>query len=175
MKKLLLAAFLLVSTMAFSQSKSVEKYRQANEPDLTLFFYKNTLKMYARISLKLDEMGEEVPDLTKMIEGIEKVKFFNYVPGSASFSKAAFKQLTKEVEAENYESIMNTRSNGSSLNILMKERRGEPEGFVVFVESADGYSILDIDGAPDLSNLMQFSQILTSDMESFNMVRDAFN
>ena len=175
MKKILLITFLLASTLAYSQSKSVERYRQANEPGLTLFFYKNTLKMYARISLKLDEMGEDVPDLMEMIKGIEKVKFYNYTPNNASFSPSSFNQLKKEVEAENYESMMDARTNGARLNILMRERRGTPEAFVVFVESADGYSILDIDGAPDLTNLVKFSEILTSDMESFNMVRDAFN
>jgi uncharacterized protein DUF4252 len=179
MKKIVITAVLMALVFsAFGQSKSVDRFRNTNDPDLKLFFYKSTLKMYARLSanltgeIKPDENGE-TPDLASLIEGIEKVMFFNYDPRSLDANQ--MDQLKSDVLDEGYESVMNARMNGANIEILMKEKRSKPVGFVVLIESEEGESIIDIEGIPDLSNLMKLSDFMSSNTESFNLLKNAFD
>ena len=179
MKKLIaVACFIALATTAFGQSKSVERFRNTNDADLKLFFYKSTLKMFARLStnltgdLKQDENGE-IPDLGSLIDGIEKIKFFSYDERNISDSK--FDQLKSDVTDEGYESVMTARIQGANIEILMKEKRSKPIGFVVLVKSQEGTSIIDLEGMPDLSNLMKLSEFMSSNTESFNLLKNAFN
>lgn len=179
MKKIVITTMLIaLSLTAFGQSKSVDKFRNTNDPDLKLFFYKSTLKMYARLSanltgeLKPDENGE-IPDLGDLIKGIEKVKFFNYDQGSVT--SALMDQLKSDVIGEGYESVMDARMQGTHFEILMKEKRSKPVGFVVLIKSQEGDSIIDLEGMPDLSNLMKLSEFMTSNTESFSLLKNAFN
>ena len=71
--------------LGFAQSSSVEKFRNTNSPSMKLFFYESTLKMISRIDVAaisnttgIDSQLGEIPDLTNLITGIEKVKFFMY-------------------------------------------------------------------------------------------------
>ena len=163
---LLLGLFVSFSFSGIAQSKSVEKFRNTHQPNLKLFFYESTLKMISRIdvvalsgSTGLDSDLGQMPPITEMITGIEKVKFFMY-DEPAKNDAELFQQLQKDVEDEGYESIASARVEGNIMNLLMKERRGDPEGFVVIVTMEDGYSIIDIEGFPDLNNVLKFSQFL---------------
>jgi len=167
-----------LSFTAFGQSKSVDKFRNTNDPDLKLFFYKSTLKMYARLSTNLtgelqpNEDGE-IPDLGDLFKGIEKIKFFNYNEGG--ISKAQMDQLKSDVINEGYEGVMDARMQDSYIEILMKEKKSKPVGFIVLIKSQEGDSIIDLEGMPNLSNLMKLSQFISSNTESFNLLRNAFN
>lgn len=179
MKKLTIVTLLIAfNTFAYGQSKSVDRFRNDNDPDLKLFFYKSTLKMYARLStnltgeLQLDDTGE-TPDLGSLIEGIEKVMFFNYDPGSLTPNQ--MDQLYSDVISEGYESVMNARMDGANIEILMKDKRSKPVGFVVLIKSEEGESIIDLEGMPDLSNLMKLSQFMSSNTDSFNLLKNAFD
>ena len=70
-KTTLILTLVLFSTLAFGQSKSVEKFRNDNEPTLKLFFYKSTLKMFANIQMKMADEMEELPDFSSVIKNIE--------------------------------------------------------------------------------------------------------
>jgi hypothetical protein len=122
--------------------------------------------------LQPDDTGE-VPDLGSLIEGIEKVMFFNYDPGSLTPNQ--MDQLNSDVIGEGYESVMNARMNGANIEILMKEKRSNPVGFVVLIKSEEGESIIDLEGMPDLSNLMKLSQFMSSNTDSFNILKNAFD
>lgn len=169
---------MVITTFAYGQSKSVDRFRNDNAPDLKLFFYKSTLKMYARLSTNLtgelqpNDSGE-TPDITSLIKGIEKIKYFSYDSGSLGANQ--MKQLISDVVGEGYESVMNARMDGANIEILMKEKRSKPIGFVVFIKSTEGESIIDLEGMPDLSNLMKLSQFLSSNTESFSILKNAFD
>lgn len=166
------------TTFAYGQSKSVDRFRNDNDPDLKLFFYKSTLKMYARLSenltgeLQPNDNGE-TPDLSSLINGIEKIKYFSYDSGSLATNQ--MDQLISDVISEDYESVLNARMDGANIEIMMKEKRSKPVGFVVFIRSQEGESIIDLEGMPDLSNLMKLSQFLNSNTESFNILKNAFD
>ena len=110
------------------------------------------------------ELGE-MPPLTDMISGIEKVKFFMY-DEPAKDDPELFAQLQADVEDEGYEVIASARVDGNIMNLMMKERRGDPEGFVVIITMEDGHSIIDIEGFPDLNNVLKFSEFLNRNSEN---------
>ena len=103
MKRLFLTLFLcLFALSATAQSRSVERFRDRNKPTLKLFFYESTLKMLSRIDLKgmsgsLDSEFGEMPALTEMITGIEKVKFFMYEDYTFEGADDEFTQLKNNV------------------------------------------------------------------------------
>lgn len=169
MKRLLTLGLLVsISFSTYAQSKSVEKFRNTHEPSMKLFFYESTLKMISRIDVVAlsgaagmeSELGE-MPPFTDLITGIEKVKFFMY-DEPAKDDPELFAQLQKDVLSEGYESIASVRVQGNDMNLMMKERKGDPEGFVVLITMEDGHSIIDIEGYPDLNNVLKLSEFLNN-------------
>ncbi len=173
MKRLIILGLLvLISSSSFAQSRSVEKFRNRHEPSMKLFFYESTLKMISRIDVAaisntagIDSELGEMPPFTDMISGIEKVKFFMY-DEPAKDDPELFAQLESDVIDEGYESIASVRAQGNIMNLMMKEKRGEPSGFVVLVTMEDGHSIIDIEGFPNLNNVLKFSEFLNNNSSS---------
>ncbi|MFY0592473.1 DUF4252 domain-containing protein [Roseivirga sp.] len=181
MKKLLIFSLLFSTTLsAVAQSRSVERFREDNRPSTKLFFYKSTLKMISRIDLaalggaSVNEFND-MPPIGDMIKGIEKVKFFLFENNDNrhNIDKSAFKNLQSKVEGEGYESMMSARIEGMDMNVLMKERRGNPVGFVVLITMEDGFSIIDIEGYPDVNNILKFSQFMNSNGSNMGL-QEAF-
>lgn len=173
MKKLLI--LVIFCSLAFSvsaQSRSVERFRDEHRPTYKLFFYKSTLKMYSRLQLGLQsEFGDEMadlPQLSEMIDGIEKVKFFNY-EGDGIPGRTLFTQLSDNVHAEGYEDLITARVEGNNMTVMMKERKGKPEGFVVLVQTETGYNIIDIEGYPDVSKILQLSQYINGSSDNLRL------
>ena len=173
MKKIWVLVLMIFAVSAMGQSRSVEKFRNDYKPDTKLFFYKSTLQMYARVMVNFAEEGEDIPDIASMVDGIDKIKFFIYE--RSRDSKSLFAQLKKDVLAEDYEEVIAGRFDGNQLEMLMKERRGNPVGFVVFVEADDQTLLMDIDGVPDVNKLLEFSRYASANSKSFNMLRNAFD
>ncbi len=132
--------------------------------------------MFARLSNRLSESSDlagttelpEIPDFMSLIDGIEKVKFFTYDRNHEAID------LRDDLEAgvmdEGYESVMTARVQRANINIMMKEKRGKPDGFVVIVSGEDGMSLIDLEGMPDLSNLMTLSQFMNTNKDSFSLL-----
>lgn len=174
MNKLL--TILLLCALAFStqaQSRSVEDFRSDHKPTFKLFFYKSTLKMYSRMQLGLQsEFGDEMegmPQLSEMIDGIEKVKFFNYENWDSPEDQDLFAQLVDDIHSEGYEDLMTARVEGNRMNVMMKERRGDPEGFVVVVQMEHGFSIIDIEGYPNVNKILELSQFINSSSDNLRL------
>ncbi|PWL32173.1 DUF4252 domain-containing protein [uncultured Roseivirga sp.] len=166
MKKLLvLVIFCSLAYSVNGQSRSVERFRKEHQPSLKMFFYKSTLKMYARLQMGLQQEFssdlDEMPQISEMINGIEKIKFFNY-EGSEIPESQLFTQLSEDIHAEGYEDLMTARVEGNDMTVMMKEKGDKPEGFVVFIQSSTGYSILDIEGYPDVNKILELSQFVGS-------------
>lgn len=177
MKKLLLFSLFFSLTLGgFAQSRSVEKFRDDNRPSVKLFFYKSTLKMISRIDL--EALGgssasefSDMPPIGDMISGIEKVKFFMFEDGDPrhNVTEAGFQQLEADVQKEGYETLMSARVDGAIMNIMMRERKGDPQGFVVLVKMEQGYSIIDIDGYPNVNNILKFSEFINSNGSNMSL------
>ena len=118
---------------------------------------------------------QDMPPIGDMIKGIEKVKFFLYqnTGNSDYIDNSDFEKLKFSIEGEGYESLMSARIEGNDMNIMMKERRGKPQGFVVLITMEDGFSIIDIEGYPDVNNILKFSQFMNSNGSNMGL-KEAF-
>ena len=129
--------------------------------------------MYSRLQKGLQgEFGDEMadlPQLSEMIDGIEKVKFFNYDEDKVPNGKASFQKLSDDVHKEGYEDLITARIEGNIMTVMMKEGRGRPEGFVVLVQTETGYNIIDIEGYPDVSKILQLSQVINGSSDNLRL------
>ncbi len=173
MKKLVVILLTVLCVSAYGQSESVEEFRQDHRPDMKLFFYKSTLRMFAQLAVQFAEDGQEIPDVGKLVEGIEKIKLFGY--NDSRDLPDLMKQLKKDILSEDYEVAISTKlgrgKNQFNSEILLKENKGKPAAFVIFISSEEGgMQILDIEGAPDLNNLVQFAQYVGENGNSFTLL-----
>jgi hypothetical protein len=169
MKKLVVILLLALSASAYGQSRSVEDFRQEYEPDNVLVFYKSTLRMFARLSVQFAEEQEDLPDLGKLIDGIEKIKFFTY--NYSSDQNALFGDLKKDILGEEFESVISGKFGANNMEVFMKEKRGTPSAFVVMVLGEEGAQLLDIEGVPDLNNLIEFSKYVSAEGNDFSWLK----
>ncbi len=171
---LVLAGLSLLGIASFGQSRVVEDYRQNNPAEMKLFFYKSTLRMYAKLQKQLqeefmDEDFPEVPQLSEMIKGIEKVKFFNYPPDSLNTRLIDLQKLSADVLEEGYEEMATARVEGNQLTIFMLGESDQPNGFLIFTKMENGFTIIDIEGSPNFNQLFNFSTYLNKSSSSLSL------
>ena len=118
MKRYFLAAILALSSFAgLAQSKTTEALQKQFDGSLSLYFYKNTLRMLNQ---------SENKEFDDMIKDIEKMKFLMVDKNSKNFGTDDYKKLMKDYQAEKYESIMTSRFDGKNFDIYVKDAKGSP-------------------------------------------------
>ena len=115
-----------------------------------------------------------MPSLADLIEGIEKVKFFMYQTFNDDEDRELFSQLTEDVVGEGYEVLMSARANSANMEVLMKEKRESLRLCVVMIKMPKQYSILDIEGYPDVNNILRFSEFINKNSGIIGL-QDAFD
>lgn len=142
-RKYFLAALCVVLSAAYSiaQSKTTQALDEKFE-GLSLFFYKNTLRMLNQ---------KDDPDFDALIKNIEKMKFVMVDKGSAKFGGQEYKELIRDYEREAFEPIMTSRSQGRNFDIYLKDKSNAPLGTVVIVNDSTSLFVLDIVGTIDVS------------------------
>lgn len=104
---------LLSTSATWAQSKATQALHDKNEDALSLFFYKNTLRMINQTDSK---------EFDEIIKDIEKMKFLLINKSSSHFGTQQFKKLASDYKAEGYEEIMTSRIEGRNFNIYMSEK-----------------------------------------------------
>ena len=64
---------------------------------------------------------------------------------------------------------MSGRVEGNQMSVFMKEGRSRPQGFVVIVRMETGYSIIDIEGYPNVNKIMKLSNLINNSSNSLNL------
>jgi hypothetical protein len=113
----------------------------------TFFFYNNTLRM---INQSEDKAFDE------LIKNIEKMKIVWVQKKEKGFTDEAFKKMLNDYKAESFEEIMNSRHEGKSFNVFMKEKDGKTKGMLVTVDDTESVYVLDIVGSIALNNITKF-------------------
>ena len=171
---LVLAGVSLLGIATFGQSRVVENYRKDNKADMKLFFYKSTLRMYAQLQKQLqdqflDEDMPEIPQLTEMIAGIEKVKFFKYNMDDYNKEVSSFQELSSGIMDEGYEEMASASMQGNQITIYMMGEGANPEGFVILTLMDDAFTIIDIEGSPNFNQLFNFSTYLNNSSSQLSL------
>lgn len=143
MKKFLLSFLLLTAVLtAQSQSNTTLALEKQYDASLTLFFYKNTLRMLNQ---------QENPEFDQLIENIEKMKFIMVDKGRANFSTEQYRKLVKDYQKESFEAIVTSRMDGRNLDVYLRDAKGSKPGTVVLVNDSSSLFVLDIVGTIDVS------------------------
>src|SRR5215204_6113876 len=114
MRNLLIIVAVLACFSVSAQSKTTESLHEKNEEALSLYFYKNTLRM-------LNQTDDK--DFDELIKNIEKMKFL-MIDKTDKFGKTDYKKLVGEYQSESFEPIMTSRHQGRTFDIYLKDKKG---------------------------------------------------
>ncbi len=129
---------------AFAQAKTTEALQARYDKSLSLYFYKNTLRMLNQSDNK---------EFDELIRNIEKLKFLMINKTDRDFSVADYKNLSKEYQSESYESIMTSRHEGRNFDIYFRDTKGSTPGTVVIVNDSTSLFVLDMIGTIDVTKV----------------------
>jgi hypothetical protein len=142
MKKFILIAWLAASTPAlWAQSNTTNKLQEKFESSLSLYFYKNTLRMLNQ---------SENKDFDEMVKNIDKLKFLMVDKSTRNFGSKDYQKLLGDYRAENYESAMTGRMQGRNFDVYIKDK---PRATVVLVNDSTNLYVLDMIGTIDASKV----------------------
>jgi hypothetical protein len=131
---------------------------------LTLYFYRNTLRM-------LNQTEDKSFD--ELIKDIEKMRFLMIDKTSSPFGNEDYKKLLAGYQGEEYEEVMNGRYDGRNFGVYIKEKGGDIKGTVILASDSASLMVLDIlgkialDKAPDLFKAIDGSTDIGKKIKSF--------
>ncbi len=131
-------ALLLISSagLAVGQTKTTTALDEKYE-GLSLYFYKNTLRM-------LNQTDDK--EFDELIKDIEKMKFLMIDKNESKFSKEDYSKLLAGYKSESYEEMMTSRFEGRNFDVYLREKDGDVKGTVVLANDSSSLFVLDIIG-----------------------------
>lgn len=147
---------------AIGQTETTIALNKRFDDALTLYFYKNTLRMLNQ---------SENKEFDDLIKDIEKMKFLVIDKTSDRFGSADYKKLTTDYKGEDYEEIMTSRFDGKNFDVLLNERNGTTKGMVVLVNDSSSLYVLDILGKVELNKVTKLFREIDNSAEIGKMIK----
>jgi hypothetical protein len=168
MKKLLSIAilFALVNGIAFSQTKTTDELDKRFEDGLSLYFYKNTLRMLNQTDSK---------EFDELIKDIEKMKFLMIDKTKDKFSSADYKKLLSGYQSESYEEMMTSRFQGKNFGVYIKEKSGDVKGTVILASDSTNLYVLDIVGKIAINKATDLFKTIDESTDIGGKIKDFMN
>lgn len=129
-------AMILMGSLAQAQTKTTQLLDE-NSDGLSLYFYKNTLKMLNQTDNK---------EFDEMVKDIEKMRFIMIDRNTEKFTDEKYKKLKSDYAKEKYEEIMTSRFDGRKFDIYVREVDGNVKGTVILASDSTQLFVLDILG-----------------------------
>ncbi len=139
---LLVLAIFTLSLTGSAQIKAVEKFLKENEGLTKFFIYQSTLRM-------LNNSGDE--NFNKLIKGIRKINVY-VTEGSSEVSTASYKRMISELGAEQFETLVSAKTDGTLLNLMSRES-GNDAYYVLATSEGSNFALMEMDGQLDLRYL----------------------
>jgi hypothetical protein len=153
MQKLFSILLLLIQLQAYSQSKSVTRFRSDFKETSNMFFYSSTLKMLNT---------ENNPDLAGILDEVEEIRVLNYKKGDQKFQKDDITALKNSLTKETYNNILMINEKGNSVNVYNHEKKGKTTGMVAIVENTENLVLIDLIGNIDVKKFLELKNKLES-------------
>lgn len=119
-----------------AQTKTTEALDKRAD-GLSLYFYKNTLRM-------LNQKDDK--DFDELIKDIEKMKFLMIDKAKANFADVDYKKLKKDYQSESYDEMMTSRFQGRNFDVYIRQEGGRVKGTVIIASDSSNLYVLDIIG-----------------------------
>ncbi|MBS1505689.1 MAG: DUF4252 domain-containing protein [Bacteroidetes bacterium] len=162
MKKYLLISLLGLTQLVQAQTKTTDELDKKYE-GLSLYFYKNTLRM-------LNQKDDK--DFDALIKDIEKMKFMMIDRAKSNFSDSDFKKLKSGYQSESYDEMMTSRFQGRNFNVYIKEKDGRVKGTVILASDSSNLYVLDILGRVGLDKASSLFNALNQSGDIGQRVKD---
>ena len=165
MKKYLSIAllFLLSAGIAYPQTKTTEDLDKRFEDGLSLYFYKNTLRMLNQTDSK---------EFDELIKDIEKMKFLMIDKTKDKFSNADYKKLLSGYQGESYEEMMTSRFQGKNFGVYIKETSGSVKGTVILASDSTNLYVLDIVGKIAINKATELFKTIDESTDIGGKIKD---
>lgn len=156
---------ILVISIPFAgkaQTETTIALNERFEDALTLYFYKNTLRMLNQTENK---------EFDELIKDIEKMKFLVIEKTAESFNASDYKKLVSSYKNESYEEIMSSRFEGKNFDIFLKERNGVTKGMIVLANDSSSLYVLDILGRVEINKVTKLFNTIDNSAEIGKMIK----
>ena len=157
-----LILFLLCAQLSQAQTKTTEELDKKYE-GLSLYFYKNTLRMLNQTDNK---------DFDELIKDIEKMKFLMIDRAKSKFDDAAYKKLKSGYGSEKYDEMMTSRFQGKYFDVYIKQTDGRVKGTVIMASDSANLYVLDIVGRVALDKATSLFSTLNQSTDIGQRVKD---
>ena len=145
-----------------AQTKTTAELHEKFDDILSLYFYKNTLRMLNQ---------SENKGFDEIIKDIDKMKFLMIDKPSHHFEAVDYQKLLTSYKSEHYEEIMTSRFNGKHFDIFLKEKDGHTKGMVVLANDSSNLYVLDILGKVALNKVTELFSTIDNSAEIGKMIK----
>lgn len=147
---------------AKAQTETTIALNKRFENALSLYFYKNTLRMLNQ---------SENREFDDLIKDIEKMKFLVVDKVSGNFGASDYKKLVNDYKGESYEEIMTSRFEGKNFDVYLKEKSGITKGMIILVNDSTDLYVLDILGRVELNKVSKLFKTIDNSVEIGKLIK----
>jgi hypothetical protein len=158
-----LLTFLFLIPIALSAQTQTTIALDKKYEGMSLYFYKNTLKM---LNQKDDKNFDE------LIKDIEKMRFVMINKEKEKFAKTEYATLKNSYQSEKYDEVMTGRFDGRNFDVFVKEVNGSVKGTVILASDSSNLYVLDILGKVALNKATSLFNTLDSSTDIGKKIRD---
>jgi len=153
---------MLGAGLASAQTKTTEAL-DLEVDGLSLYFYKNTLRML--------NQGDD-KNFDEMIKDIEKMRFLLIDKIEEEMGPEEVRDLKGKYVTEAYEEVMSGRFDGRNFDVLVRETNGSIKGTVILASDSSQLFVLDILGKVALEKVPDFFKALDENSDIGKKVKD---
>jgi hypothetical protein len=146
-----------------AQAQATEQLNERYKDALTLYFYKNTLRMLNQT---------EDPEFDELIKDVEKLKFLMIDKGKTGFGKTDYTGLVNAYKKEKYEEMLTSRMDGRKFDVYIKEESGRVKGTILLVSDSTSLFVLDVLGRVAVEKAGSLFKTLDGSSEIGNKISD---
>src|SRR5579859_1587684 len=162
MKIFFFFALILLSRVLNAQTKTTEELDKKSD-GLSLYFYKNTLRMLNQTDNK---------DFDELIKDIEKMKFLMIDRVKSKFTDSDYNKLKTAYQSESYEEMMTSRFQGKNFDVYIRQDNGRVKGTVIMASDSSNLYVLDILGRVALDKATALFSTLNSSTDIGQRMKD---
>jgi len=153
-KTTLIVALALIASVGYSQSKSVESFKNKYKDDrdaTVVTLQGNIFRLIGSIAEYSDD--EDAKALSKMADGIKSMQVISLPKYETGLEDDEIKQLKSSLLKESYEELMNFREGRETVVIYSQGNEDEVRNMLILVEEKNEFAVINIDGVLKMKDL----------------------
>ena len=175
MKKLLFLTFILltINQLAQAQTESIDRFvrkykRHATGEKVDITVPGWLVRFGAQFVKEEDLEGVNLQAIARKISDVRVVS----IEGGQKILHSDFQALINDAKSENFEELMNIRSDGDNVHIMMREKKGFIRDLFIMVQDSDGeFVLVDVGGKFTMDDINKVIQDVNINKKSSKQER----